>query len=132
MKDRLVINPGPCSMLEQAEILVQDIGTDREWVEIGYNDDEGFAEVFALAHPMNAPKIVRAVNSHDELLSVVERLVVAWSRQPLNLSHFDGLERLSAMAAATKAIFKARGESYTPDPKLQAALNALKKAEVGR
>ena len=44
----------------QAEELVSEIGTEREWVCVGISDEEGFAEVVALCHPINAPLISSA------------------------------------------------------------------------
>lgn len=48
------------SMRDQAQMLLDDIGTDREWVAIGLEDCDGFAEVIAMAHPRNAHLIAAA------------------------------------------------------------------------
>ena len=57
---------------EQAQMLIDDIGTDREWIAIGNLDEDGLSEVVALAHNDNAAFIVKAVNCHDELVEALE------------------------------------------------------------
>lgn len=44
----------------QAQQLLENRGTTREWTSIGIEDEDGFAEVVALAHPDNAPIIALA------------------------------------------------------------------------
>lgn len=48
------------SMRDQAQMLLDDIGTDREWVAVGLEDCDGFAEVIAMTHPQNARLIAAA------------------------------------------------------------------------
>lgn len=55
-------------MDDQAKQLVGNIGTDRQWCAICTQDEDGIAEVVALAHPDNARRIVAAVNAHAEAL----------------------------------------------------------------
>lgn len=66
-----VIDDGMVSISDQADYLKSNIGTSRQWACIGLNDHEGFAEVIALAHPMNAQLIAAA----PELLATLERLL---------------------------------------------------------
>lgn len=87
----------------QCEILRADIGTDREWIALGHNDEEGFAEVVALAHPINAPRIVRAVNNADKLAEALRGLLESYVEEnggdmPSNDSHpaFDAKAVLAA------------------------------------
>lgn len=47
-------------MEEQAFFIKDNIGTGKEWIAVGINDREGFAEVVALCHPINAPLIAAA------------------------------------------------------------------------
>ena len=54
------IDDGFVRMDDQVVMLQKNIGTKAEWVAVGINDTEGFAEVVALCHPINAP-VVAAV-----------------------------------------------------------------------
>lgn len=65
----LVIDDGMIRMTDQAAILLQDIGTEREWCSIGLNDHEGLAEIVMLAHPTNAALIVHCVNNFAQLVA---------------------------------------------------------------
>jgi len=56
-------------------MVIDNMGTEREWESVGINDEDGFAEVVALAHPSNAEFIVKAVNNHDNLVDVIENLI---------------------------------------------------------
>lgn len=72
-----VIDDGLVSMEDQAEMLKADIGTEREWVAIGIEDEDGFAEVVALAHPVNARLIASApklLKSAKEALNALANL----------------------------------------------------------
>lgn len=62
---------GDVRIRDQVECLVDDIGTNEEWVAIVINDEYGISEVVALAHPINAKKIVRTVNNHEKLLDAL-------------------------------------------------------------
>ena len=62
----------PVSIEDQAGMLVDAIGTEREWCGIGIRDGEGFAEVVALAHPNNARWIRHCCNNFDELVEVLD------------------------------------------------------------
>jgi hypothetical protein len=43
----------------------------RGWVVVGTEDEEGLAEVIAFAHPINAERVVRAVNLRDEMVELL-------------------------------------------------------------
>lgn len=68
-------------MEDQAANLIADIGTDREWVAIGIHDDEGFSEVVALSHPINASLISAAPEMFAVLLSLAESVEVTGVEQ---------------------------------------------------
>ena len=57
---------------DQAQMLLDNIGTDREWQAIGINDAEGFAEVTALCHPEHAKLLVHYHNHFMEALEVLK------------------------------------------------------------
>jgi hypothetical protein len=76
------IDDGFVRIDEQASILVDDVGTEREWVAIGPGDEDNAnrpAEVVALCHPANAAHIVRCVNSHESLVNALE-MALTWMR----------------------------------------------------
>lgn len=68
-----VVDDGCVDMSSQARQLEANAGTDREWRAVGTVDDDGFAEVVALAHPPNAEYICRACNSFPALVEALER-----------------------------------------------------------
>jgi hypothetical protein len=51
-------------------------GTAREWVAIGIEDADGYAESVAYCHPDNAPLIVRAWNAYDVLVEALGESLV--------------------------------------------------------
>ena len=57
---------------DQAQMLLDNIGTDREWQAIGINDAEGFAEVTALCHPEHAKLLVHYHNHFMEALEALK------------------------------------------------------------
>ena len=57
---------------DQAMMLIDDIGTDREWQAIGICDAEGFAEVTALCHPDHAKLLVHYRNRFMEALEALK------------------------------------------------------------
>lgn len=61
------VEGGTVLIEDQARILAEDVGTDREWVCVGINDEEGFAEVLALCHPINSALIASAPDLLDAL-----------------------------------------------------------------
>jgi hypothetical protein len=61
---------GVAAIGDQADMLLADIGTDREWIAVGHADEDGFAEVALLCHPMSAERFARAINEHDLLCAV--------------------------------------------------------------
>lgn len=52
---------------EMSNSLLLDKGSSREWVAVGLNDEDGFAECVAYCHPMNAlaislvPQLIKEV-----------------------------------------------------------------------
>jgi hypothetical protein len=70
----LAIDDGMVSMKDQAQMLLDHIGTEREWCSVGINDREGLAEIVLLTHPTNATLIVHCVNNFIPLLDALEEL----------------------------------------------------------
>ena len=67
-----VVESGEIDIQDQADFLIADIGTDREWCAIGIEDSSGFAEIVALAHPINANLIAAAPTMYDYIKSKAE------------------------------------------------------------
>lgn len=68
------VDDGMIRISEQAEMLLRDVGTDREWIAIGPGDEDTPtrpAEVVALCHPDNAPLLAAA----PELLAAIREFV---------------------------------------------------------
>lgn len=93
------------------EQMVQGIqdgaGTDNEWIALGLDDEDGFAECTAYAHPSNAARIIACVNA------------CAGMEDPA-----------AALAEARTLINQARGlidegATSTADNMLEAALRAI-------
>lgn len=63
-------------MKTQAQILTANVGTDREWVAVGIEDEDGFAEVVALTHPSNAP-LIAAVRDYQHAAGLLADIVQA-------------------------------------------------------
>lgn len=82
------LDDGLVRMSDQAEQLKLDEGTKREWRAIGIADEEGFAEVVALAHPSNAALIVHAVNAHDKLVDALGWVIAYNKKEGLKLPAF--------------------------------------------
>lgn len=74
--------------------------------------------------------IVQAVNEREALLGALARLVLAWSRQPLNISGDSG-ERLEAMQNACNVLGASRGEPYSPSEEVKSALAKLRGVQTG-
>ena len=77
--EKWVIDDGMVRMSNQASILIDDIGTERQWVAIGIEDEDGFAEVVALAHPINARLIASApdlLEEHKHWAKIQGRIIV--------------------------------------------------------
>lgn len=68
---------GDIDIETQAMLLVEDVGTEREWSAVGLTDGEepGLACVVALCHPDNATRIVHCVNHFDELAEALREMV---------------------------------------------------------
>lgn len=62
-KEPWIVDDGGVLLEEQIRQLSENIGSRHEWASIGINDEDGFAEVAALAHPSNASRIVSAINA---------------------------------------------------------------------
>jgi hypothetical protein len=92
-----------------------------EWVAIGIEDGEGYAESVAYCHPNNAPFIVRACNSHEALCDAVElaiftldKVAEACTDRPPNKTQaaFNrAVNSLGTTARLVAALKLARGES---------------------
>jgi len=102
---------GVARLKDQAQIIIDNEDWNEDWVAIGYNDDDGFAGVIALCHPLNAAYIVRACNSHADLLAACKL-----AREVLKRT----------LATRSNAILRIRtdGESFggNPDRQLQKAI----------
>lgn len=60
-----LIDDGMVDMQSQARMLIDDVGTDRQWVAVGIADRQGFAEVIALTHPCNAPIVAASPDLYE-------------------------------------------------------------------
>lgn len=92
----------------QAQQLLEHANTPDEWVCIGIDDEEGFAEVVCITHPSNAEFIVRAVNSHDELVYSLDMAIGILDDIIFGAGIIGG-ERES-LETLRKALRKAKGE----------------------
>lgn len=100
------IDDGMCRIEDQADFLLNDIGTEREWVCVRINDEDGFAEVVALCHPLNAPLVAAA----PELLTALDALLYSAEAMKESLDGHDGYcgepasfkQARTAIAKATK------------------------------
>jgi len=59
-------NDGQIMLEDQIPMLLEDKGTDREWVSVGEYDEEGMLSVVALCHPNNARLIAAAPAMYAE------------------------------------------------------------------
>ena len=93
------IDDGMISLEDQCRILLNNTGTDSEWVCVGINDHEGMEAVVALCHPTNAPLIAAA----PDLLVALEQCV------PLIVAHanYSG-EGVPTLQVARLAIAQAK------------------------
>lgn len=87
------------SMADQADILRDDAGTEREWQAIGLADADGFAEVVALAHPDNAALLVHSMNIRDELIEALEKACALARASDDEYEAIDGIEQTKALEA---------------------------------
>lgn len=78
-----VLDDGIIQIEDQAEQLIQNKGTNHEWVALGTEDEDGFVAVTALAHPSNAEFIRKRVNAHEELVDTLEKSL-GWLRRIRN------------------------------------------------
>lgn len=100
----------PCLSIEtQAQMLVENIGTDQEWQCVGPMDEDGISEVVALCHPRNA----RLIASAPELLSALQ-MCSDFIRRAHGGEHMNEDERWAMLAdadaEARAAIAKATGK----------------------
>lgn len=63
---------GVDSPSNMAECLINDAGSDREWVAVGIKDEDGYAESVAYCHPKNADLISASTDMLEALLACVE------------------------------------------------------------
>ena len=84
-------------MLEdQIPMLLEDKGTDREWVSVGEYDEEGMLSVVALCHPNNARLIAAAPAMYEALQGMLD-----WARRVNTLN--PGPEILNALNVIAQA-----------------------------
>jgi len=96
-----IVDNGMVTMDDQAQQLKEDIGTERQWVAIGIEDEEGFSEVVALAHPSNAHLIATAPN-------LLEACEIA--KSTLDYAYFQkGVACLKELQFVESVIQKAKG-----------------------
>ena len=62
-------------MINQADQLIDNARTPARWCAVGICDQDGLAEVVALAHPSNARRIVQCVNAHDGLVGALKDII---------------------------------------------------------
>ncbi len=93
-----VMDDGCVDMASQADQLLAKDGTDGGWRALGMLDEDGFAEVVALAHPVNAEYIVRAANAHHKLVEALEYIKGT-------LEHVEGCEDFDLRAHPRKDIY---------------------------
>ena len=62
-------------LVNQADQLIEDAHTPDRWCAVGICDQDGFAEVVALAHPRNARRIAQCVNAHDGLVGALKDII---------------------------------------------------------
>lgn len=68
----------PVALEDQARSLVEDAYTDRGWCALGFEDEDGFAEVMALAHPNYAWILKHYRNNFRRVLEFLHTLGDAW------------------------------------------------------
>ncbi len=78
-----VVDDGMVTMEDQAQQLKEDIGTKRQWVAIGLEDEDGFSEVVALAHPSNALLIASAPDLLETCKQLLNRIDYHGSIDPI-------------------------------------------------
>ncbi len=91
-----VVDNGVIVISDQAEMLIENAGTEREWTAIGTNDEDGFAQVVALAHPINA----RLIAAAPDLLAALMHLSAELRRSRFKM---DVRKDYSLMLAAAQA-----------------------------
>ena len=77
-KGKLSADDDMISVEDQADMVKDNIGSDREWQSVGIHDEEGMAEIVALCHPINAPILAHAFNVLPETHSALEELFNDW------------------------------------------------------
>jgi len=98
---------GVARLKDQAQIIIDNEDWNEDWVAIGYNDDDGFAGVIALCHPLNAAYIVRACNSHADLLAACKLGIQFVESLPIPITSLQKENYSVFYSALQRAIEKA-------------------------
>lgn len=59
---------------DQANMVLDNIGTEKQWQSIGIHDSEGMAEIVALCHPINAALIAHCFNNLKDVVEALEMI----------------------------------------------------------
>ena len=65
-----IVDDGTDSTENMSEVILEDKGTDREWIAVGIADNDGYAESVAYCHPDNAHLIAAAPEMLEALTTL--------------------------------------------------------------
>lgn len=104
------IDDGALTPQDIVEIIKFEEGTGAPWVAIGIEDEDGFAECVAYAHPNNAALIVKAVNNHATIRNLVEERDDLEDRLSLVRVELDNAQKTLARRTVEWTDWKDRAE----------------------
>lgn len=98
--------PGPWGVDEKFMVSIEDAAQSDDWQAIGLHDEDGFAEIVAMAHPANA-KLIAAAPDMLFALEIAEGAVAHYADMHQGKEVVDINAILEYVRASIK---KAKGE----------------------